>query len=78
MKSVAAQIKERRTELGWSQKELAEKLGTRQSRISQIEDENYDMTIRSLREVAKVLGMGCQINLIPNPRYMNLMRGGRL
>ena len=51
-------IKLRRTELGMSQKELAEKCGyTNRSTISRIESGERDIPVRQLKKIAAALGM---------------------
>ena len=51
-------IKLRRTELGMSQKELAERCGyTNKSTISRIESGERDIPVRQLKKIAAALGM---------------------
>ncbi len=52
--SIAAQIKANRTDRDWSQKRLGEETGMKQSRISAMEDVNYQgWTIKTLRRLAE-------------------------
>lgn len=45
-----------RTEINMTQKELAEKIGTKQSSIARLESGNYNPTIQFLQKVANALG----------------------
>ena len=54
-------IKLRRTELGMSQEELAEKCGyTNRSTISRIEIGNRDVPVKQLKKIAAALGMSME------------------
>ena len=53
---IKAQIIEARQRLNLSQKELAERVGTRQSNISRLENGNYNPSFGFLRKVAEGLG----------------------
>ncbi len=50
-----------RTEHGLSQKELADKLGTKQSAISRLENGSYNPSILFLTKLASALGKECHI-----------------
>lgn len=54
-------IKLRRTELGMSQKELAERCGyTNRSTISRIESGDRDVPVKQLKKIAAALGMDAE------------------
>ena len=57
------QLYETRTDLGMSQKELAEKSGVRQSNISRIERGTCSPTIRTLSELAYAMGKKLEIKI---------------
>jgi len=59
------QIIQARTQQGMSQKELAEKAGTKQANISRLESCDYNPTIGFLRKIAEALGMELSIVLTP-------------
>ena len=61
--SVIEQVIRRRLEKGLSQKQLAEKIGTKQSAISRLEGGNISPSIAFLEKVAKALGSKLQISL---------------
>ena len=50
-------LRERRKELKWTQRELAEKLGREQSYIARIESGKSDIQISSFFRIAAVLGI---------------------
>ena len=54
---------ETRTDLGITQKELAEKSGVRQSNISRIERGTCSPTIRTLSELAYAMGKRLEIKI---------------
>lgn len=53
---IVSQIIKARTEQNISQKELAERIGTRQSNISRLESGTYNPSIGFLKKVAEALG----------------------
>lgn len=56
--SIAAQIRANRLDRGWSQQELAEVADMKQSRISAMEDVNYQRwTIKTLKRLAKAFDL---------------------
>ena len=61
------QIIQARTQQGISQKELADRVKTRQSNISRLESCDYNPTIGFLRKIAGALGMELSIVLTQNP-----------
>ena len=56
-KTLGQKIREYRLKRGITQEELAEKLLSKKSTISEYENDKIDMKISLLREIAKVLGM---------------------
>jgi transcriptional regulator with XRE-family HTH domain len=62
-------ILRRRKELGMTQKELAERAGTHQSRISKIENAEYDIQFSTLVDIAEALGVRVEVSLVPVAEY---------
>lgn len=62
--AVIEMIIKRRIEKGWSQKELAKKIGTKQSAISRLESGTYNPSLSFLRKVGEALGAKLKISLI--------------
>ena len=60
---IAEKIKRRRTELGWSQKDLAEKVGCTWQSISNCERGSMP-TVATLTKICEVLGL--KIDLVYN------------
>ncbi len=54
-KTIGMRIKERRTLLGYTQEELAEKLYIKKNTISYYENDLVDIKVSVLKEIAKVL-----------------------
>lgn len=54
--SLIAQVIEARIKRGITQKDLAEKMGTKQSAIARLESGNYNPSISFLEKLARVLG----------------------
>ncbi|MFW6016507.1 MAG: helix-turn-helix transcriptional regulator, partial [bacterium] len=54
--NIKSQIIKLREEQGISQKELAEKIGTKQSAISRLENNDYNPSVELLDKVAHALG----------------------
>jgi len=64
--AVAQLIYAARTKAGLSQAELAERLGTRQSVISRLEDADYDgHSLNMLQRIAAALGQCIEIRFLP-------------
>jgi transcriptional regulator with XRE-family HTH domain len=64
--TVASQILMLRESNGWTQKQLAEKCGMRQSRISALEDPNYEnFEAATLRRLASAFDVALTIRFIP-------------
>jgi transcriptional regulator with XRE-family HTH domain len=56
--TIGERIRKRRQELGWSQRELAQRVGTRQATIADLERGAQQETSTSLiRRLARVLGV---------------------
>lgn len=53
----------KRLEKGMSQKQLAEKMGTKQSALSRLESGNYNPSLAFLKKVATALGSKVHISL---------------
>jgi predicted transcriptional regulator len=62
---LVVEIINRRNELGLSQKELAERAGTHQSRISKIESAEFDVRLSTLIEIAEALDTELKIKMVP-------------
>jgi transcriptional regulator with XRE-family HTH domain len=60
-----AQIINRRTSLGLTQRDLAARAGTHQSRISKIESGEHDIRLSTLVQLAEALGREVAIRLVP-------------
>lgn len=60
---IVEMIIRKRIEKGLTQKELAEKIGTKQSAISRLESGNYNPTLRLLRKVSRAIGAKLEIRL---------------
>jgi transcriptional regulator with XRE-family HTH domain len=58
-------IVRRRNELGLTQKDLAVRAGTHQSRISKIESAEHDIRLSTLIQIANALNAEVSIQLIP-------------
>lgn len=61
MYDIKKQIIKYRIENNLSQKELAEKIGTKQSAISRLENDDYNPSIEFLDKVANALGKKLEI-----------------
>ena len=53
---------EKRLEKGLTQKQLAQKMGTKQSAISRLESGNYNPSFGFLKKVARALGVKLKIS----------------
>lgn len=58
---LARQIIKKRLELGWSQSELARKMGTKQSAIARLESGGYNPSMAFLQKTVKALKADLQI-----------------
>jgi transcriptional regulator with XRE-family HTH domain len=64
--TVASQIAMLRMKRGWTQQELAEKTGMKQSRISMLEDPNYEnIEVGTLKRIASAFDVGLTVRFIP-------------
>lgn len=64
--TIAAQISAMRETRGWTQTQLAEKAGMKQSRISNLEDPNYEnIEAATLRRIASAFDVGLTIRFAP-------------
>ncbi len=61
--SIIAQVIQKRLDKGLSQKQLAEKIGTKQSAISRLEGGNSNPSVAFLEKVSKALGGKLQISI---------------
>ena len=61
----AYQVACRRIELGLTQAQLAERVGTKQPGISRLESGNRNITIEQLQRVAGALGCRLDVRLVP-------------
>ena len=61
---IKGQLIELRNQLGMSQKELAELVGTKQSAISRLESGSYNPSIEFLGKVAHALGGRLDISIV--------------
>ena len=59
-------LKQMREKSGFNQEELANKLGTKKSAISRIENHAEDIRLSTLEKYARVLGMKLQISIANN------------
>jgi len=71
--SAACLIHEARTRAGLTQKELAEKVGTKQSVISRMENADYEgHTLSMLMKVAEALDMRLHLSLEPKKQPLEI------
>lgn len=61
--AIARIIIKKRLEQGFTQSELARKIGTKQSAISRLESGNYNPTISFLEKIAKALNLNLVVSL---------------
>lgn len=59
--ALAEQIIKKRLALGWSQSELARKMGTKQSAIARLESGSYNPSMAFLQKTVKALRADLQI-----------------
>ncbi|MFD9452533.1 helix-turn-helix domain-containing protein [Streptomyces sp. NPDC059985] len=62
---IAQAVFDRRTELGWSQKQLAEAAGMRQPHVSRLEAARSLPSLDVLSRVAEALGTDLMVCLVP-------------
>jgi ribosome-binding protein aMBF1 (putative translation factor) len=63
--TIARQVILRRSELGLTQKELAERIGTSHSAISRLESGQHRASIATLERVGEALGLRLVVSLEP-------------
>jgi len=61
--SIIRQILDKRLKRGMSQKDLAKKIGTRQSAISRLESGKYNPTVFFLKKVSEALGSKLEVKI---------------
>ena len=61
---IGERITELRKRIGWTQEELAEKLKTKKSVISRMENHSEDIRLSTLQKVASVFGKRIQIAMM--------------
>ncbi len=61
--SIITQVIQKRLEKGLTQKQLAEKVGTKQSAIARLEGGNSNPSVAFLEKISKALGSKLQISL---------------
>ena len=73
--AVAQLISEARAKAGLSQAELAERIGTRQSVISRLEDADYEgHSLRMLHRIATALGQCIEIRFLSPDKVSRVKR----
>ena len=64
--NISIQLTGLRKKAGWSQKELAKRVGTSQQQISRLESSSYEgHSLSTLRRVAKALGATIRVEIQP-------------
>jgi transcriptional regulator with XRE-family HTH domain len=70
--ALAHQIRVLRQQRGWTQRELAHRLGTTQAAISRLEDPAYGKpTLKTLMDLAKVFDTGLQVRFVSFVQMLN-------
>jgi ribosome-binding protein aMBF1 (putative translation factor) len=67
---LVVEIIRRRKALGLTQKDLAERIGTHQSRISRIEAAEHDVRLSTLIQIAEALEAEISIRLTPTEKML--------
>lgn len=68
---LAHQIRALRVQRGWTQKELAEKLGTTQAAVSRLEDASYGRpSIKTLLDVSAAFDVALQVRFVSFVRLL--------
>lgn len=60
-----AEAKQRLAELGWTQEELAKKIGVAQPNVAAILSGKHKPTLATVERVAKALGCSATLKLLP-------------
>jgi transcriptional regulator with XRE-family HTH domain len=69
--SLSHQIKINRVSRGWSQQDLADKIGSKQSVISRYEDSSYGkLSVSTLIQIANALDVGLEVKFTPFSRLV--------
>lgn len=69
--ALAVQIRLIRQQRGWTQQQLAKRLGTTQAAVSRLEDPSYGrVTLRSLLDLSKVFDTGLQVRFVSTIRML--------
>lgn len=72
---LAHQIRAMRTHRGWTQKDLADKLGTTQAAVSRLEDASYGrQSIKTLLDVSAAFDVALQVRFISFVRFLQATR----
>lgn len=72
---LAHQIRALRTQRGWTQKDLADKLGTTQAAISRLEDPSYGrFSIKTLLDVGAAFDVALQVRFVSFVRLLQETR----
>ncbi|MCZ7560461.1 MAG: helix-turn-helix domain-containing protein [Burkholderiaceae bacterium] len=72
---LAHQIRALRTQRGWTQKDLADKLGTTQAAISRLEDPSYGRpSIKTLLDVGAAFDVALQVRFVSFVRLLQETR----
>jgi len=66
--NLARLIIHRRTELGLTQQEVAERMGTSHSVISRLESGQHQVSLRTLRRVARAFESRLVVGFVPEPK----------
>ena len=61
--ALVVMIIKKRAEKGWTQQDLAQRVGTKQSAISRLESGNYNPSVTFLKKVATTLGAKLEISM---------------
>ena len=70
-KTLGKKIKEYRLKRGMTQEELADKLLSKKSTVSEYENDKIDIKISILREIAKILGVPLSRFLCESDEYID-------
>lgn len=72
---LAHQIRAMRTQRGWTQKDLADKLGTTQAAVSRLEDASYGrQSIKTLLDVSAAFDVAVQVRFVSFVRLLQKTR----
>jgi transcriptional regulator with XRE-family HTH domain len=72
--TTAAQIRAMREKRGWSQQELANKVGMGQARISLLENPNYqNLSLVTLKRIANVFDVALLVRFVPFSKLFEML-----